>query len=190
MHEAGLGELAAPHGAARVGLRLEDEHLPALVGEQVGADEAVGAAADDDRVGRGHRVVPFGLAAARVLEELEHLGVDGGGFRAVAEHGGALCAAVRARQADDRQHVVGVGRALEPPQLPEHRLVGGGEPVAGEALDLTAVAGHELAREPERLELPQHVEDGLVLAFAGHVLHQQSTVPASCAYHARHRLCP
>src|SRR5205807_1629121 len=77
------------------------------------------------------------------------------------------------------EHVVGIGRALEPPEVPEHGVVGGRETVAREALDLSGLPGHELAGEPERLELTEHVEDRLVLAFAGHVLHRQMTLPAT-----------
>jgi hypothetical protein len=61
--------------------------------------------------------------------------------------------------------------------MTKHRVVGGREAVARETLDLAALAGHELPREPERLEVSQHVEDGLVLAFAGHVLHRERRYP-------------
>src|SRR5262249_28875918 len=84
----------------------------------------------------------------------------------------SLCAAVRARQPDHGEHVGRVGRALEPAELPEHSVVGRREPVAGEALDLATFAGHELPREPLRLELAEHVEDRLVLALAGDRVHR------------------
>ena len=51
VHEAGMGELGAAHRAARLGLRLEHEHPPAGVGEQVGGDQPVRARPDHDRVG-------------------------------------------------------------------------------------------------------------------------------------------
>ena len=55
VREAGLGQRRAAHGAARLGLRLEHEDLPARVGEQVGGDEPVRARADDDGVRHGRR---------------------------------------------------------------------------------------------------------------------------------------
>src|SRR6266508_3828270 len=62
-------------------------------------------------------------APAAVLEELERLRVDGGRLRPVPEHRGTQRAAVRAREPDDRQHIVGIGRALELAQHVEDRLV-------------------------------------------------------------------
>ena len=41
-----MRELGAAHRAARLGLRLEHEHPPARVGEQVGGDEPVRARPD------------------------------------------------------------------------------------------------------------------------------------------------
>jgi hypothetical protein len=53
--EARFGELAATHRAARVGVGLEHDHVPARVGQHIGGDEPVGPAPDHDRVGVGHR---------------------------------------------------------------------------------------------------------------------------------------
>ena len=58
--EAGRGDLAGPHGAARLGVRLEHDHVPALVGEDVGGHQPVGAGTDDDGVGVGS---PSGCSA-------------------------------------------------------------------------------------------------------------------------------
>ncbi len=44
----------AAHGTPDVGLRLEDDHVPAGVNQQVGGDEPVGAAPDHDCVCAGH----------------------------------------------------------------------------------------------------------------------------------------
>src|SRR3954451_23185877 len=45
------GELRAAHAPARLARGLEDQHVPATVGEQVGGHEAVRPRPDDDRVG-------------------------------------------------------------------------------------------------------------------------------------------
>ena len=51
-HDARPQDLAGAHGAARLGLRLQHEHRPVVVGQPVGGDEPVVAGADDDRVVR------------------------------------------------------------------------------------------------------------------------------------------
>src|SRR4051812_20380177 len=51
-----MGELATADRAARIGLRLEDEHAPPGVGEQVGGHEPVGSRPDHDRVDVSHRL--------------------------------------------------------------------------------------------------------------------------------------
>jgi hypothetical protein len=51
--KAGNRELGRAHGSARLGLRFEDYDLPAGTGQNISADQPVGASADDHRVG-GH----------------------------------------------------------------------------------------------------------------------------------------
>jgi hypothetical protein len=53
MLEARLDHLSAAHGAARLRLCLEHEHVPAGLGEHVRRRQAVRARADHDRL-RGH----------------------------------------------------------------------------------------------------------------------------------------
>jgi hypothetical protein len=54
VHEARLGDLVGPDGAAEPVAPLEDAHAPAALREQRARDEAVYPAADDDGVIR-HR---------------------------------------------------------------------------------------------------------------------------------------
>ena len=51
-----MGELGTADGPAGFGLRLEDEHAPAGVGEQVGSHEAVGPRSDHHRVHVSHHL--------------------------------------------------------------------------------------------------------------------------------------
>ena len=48
--EAGLGQLAAADGTPGLGLRLEHQHTPAVVGQAVGGDEPVRPGPDHDGV--------------------------------------------------------------------------------------------------------------------------------------------
>ena len=51
-----MGELGAADRAAGLGLRLEHEHAPPGVGEQVGGHQTVGPRPDHDRVDVSHRL--------------------------------------------------------------------------------------------------------------------------------------
>ena len=62
--KSGCTSRCAAHRAAVLRLRLEHEHVPAGVGEQVRGDQAVGPAADDDGVGVHRPLTPVRAAAA------------------------------------------------------------------------------------------------------------------------------
>ena len=93
--EAGRGDLAGPHGSAGLGVRLEDEDLPALVGQDVGGDQPVGTGADDDGVDAAHRL---GRSRTRCSAH------DGSRSAPVLDHGGQVLERLVVADVDRRVH--------------------------------------------------------------------------------------